>query len=35
VKAPPAVKRAAAKKLISIYNDMKETPPDALKRVAG
>ena len=35
VKAPPAEKKAAAKKLISYYGEMKETPPDSLKRVAG
>lgn len=31
----PADKKSAARKLMSFYSEMKETPPDALKRIAG
>lgn len=36
VDAPAAAKKAAARKLVSIYrNDLKETPPDSLTRLVG
>ena len=34
VKAPPAAKKAAARKLVALYGRMGETPPDALKKLA-
>lgn len=36
VQAPADAKRAAARKLVSVYrNDLKETPPESLMRLAG
>lgn len=36
VNAPAAAKRAAARRLVSIYrNDLNEDPPDSLRRLAG
>ncbi len=35
VQAPPDQKRKAARSLIRLYGEMKETPPPSLKRVAG
>ncbi len=35
VDAPPDEKRKAAKKLLSLYKEMGDTPPDSLYRVAG
>ncbi len=34
VKAKPESKKAAAKKLLSIYRDMKENPPPSLTNIA-
>lgn len=34
VKASPASKKAAAKKLIRLYGELKEDPPDSLKNMA-
>lgn len=35
VQAPPDKKRAAAKALIRLYNQIGDEPPDSLKRLAG
>jgi hypothetical protein len=35
VQAKPSSKRAAARKLISLYRQLKEQAPDALRRLAG
>jgi len=35
VDAPPEEKRAAARKLIRLYAQMNEEPPDSLRRLAG
>ena len=35
VKAPPEEKRKATRKLIRLYREMGEEPPDGLKRLAG
>lgn len=35
VKASPAAKRAAAVKLVSLYKQIGDTPPDSLTRLAG
>ena len=34
VKAPPAVKKAAARKLVKIYDQMQEDVPDSIKNMA-
>jgi hypothetical protein len=34
VKAPPAVKKAAARKLVKIYGQMQEDVPDSIKNMA-
>ncbi len=34
VSAPSAAKKKAAKKLMSHYGEMKETPPDSIRRMA-
>lgn len=35
VSASPQSKKAAARKLIRLYGELKETPPDSLKKIAG
>lgn len=35
VQAPPEAKRSAARKLVSLYLQLKEQPPDSLRRLAG
>lgn len=35
VKAPPAAKKAAARKLVSLYRQIGDPPPDSLVRLAG
>jgi len=35
VDAPREKKRAAARKLVSLYREMGDTPPDSLKRLAS
>ena len=35
VQAPPAAKRSAARKLMSLYRQLKEAPPESLRRLAG
>ena len=35
VDAPPAAKKSAARKIISLYREMKEQAPDSVYRVAG
>lgn len=35
VNAPPAAKRAAARKLLSLYRQIGDPPPDSLTRLAG
>lgn len=35
VQAPPEAKRAAARKLMSLYRQLKEQPPESLRRLAG
>lgn len=35
VQAPPEAKRAAARKLIRLYREMEEEPPESLRRMAG
>ncbi len=35
VDAPPEEKRKAARKVISLYREMKEEPPEAVLRIAG
>lgn len=35
VNAPPSAKKAAARKLVSAYRQIGETPPDSLTRLAG
>jgi hypothetical protein len=35
VQAPPDAKRAAARKLIALYAQLKEQAPDSLRRLAG
>ena len=35
VSSSPQSKKAAAKKLIRLYGELKETPPDSLKKLAG
>jgi hypothetical protein len=35
VKASPAEKRSAARKLMSIYRSLHEMPPDSIRRMAG
>ena len=34
VQAPPDVKRAAARKLISLYRELDEDPPEAVRQLA-
>ena len=34
VDAPPEAKRAAAKKLVGLYGQLKEDPPESLRRLA-
>jgi hypothetical protein len=35
VQAPPAAKRAAARKLIGLYQELHETAPDSIRSLAG
>lgn len=35
VQAPAAAKRAAARKLIGLYRQLDEDPPDTLRRISG
>lgn len=35
VQAPPEEKRRAARKLIRLYREMEEEPPESLRRLAG
>lgn len=35
VDAPPEAKRKAARKLIRLYREMNEEPPESLRRIAG
>jgi hypothetical protein len=35
VNAPPADKKKAARALMRLYGELKEDPPDSLKRLAG
>lgn len=35
VNAPPAAKKAAARKLVRLYGQLKETPPPSLKQLAS
>ena len=36
VKAAPALRKSAARKLLKVYTgDLKEDPPDSLKKIAG
>jgi hypothetical protein len=35
VDAPAADKRAAARRLITLYGELKETPPESIKRLAA
>jgi len=35
VQAPLAEKRKAARKLIALYRELKEEPPESIKRLAG
>jgi hypothetical protein len=34
VHASPAAKKAAARKLVRLYSELKETPPDSIKNMA-